>query len=218
MSPSRRYSTLNLKELLDAFASNAPVPGGGSASALAGATGVALLIMVASMQKAGAAAQSADLAAAVVRLGPLRDALTSLIDRDSDAYSSVIDALCLPKGNDAEAAARRQALTSAMKGATDAPLEVMRICRRALADSLIVAAQGRRSAASDVGVAIELLRAAVRGASMNVDTNLPALSDAAYVDRVNAERQQLGEQSAADAERALALLLPAQGGHERSAV
>jgi len=53
MSPSRRYSSLNLKELLDAFASNAPVPGGGSASALAGATGVALLIMVAGMQKAG---------------------------------------------------------------------------------------------------------------------------------------------------------------------
>lgn len=206
MSPSRRYSTLNLKELLDAFASNAPVPGGGSASALAGATGVALLIMVASMQKAGAAAQSADLAAAVVRLGPLRDALTSLIDRDSDAYSSVIDALRLPKSNDAQAVAQRQAYESAMRGATEAPLEVLRMCRRALAEALIVAAQGRRSAASDVGVAIELLRASARGASMNVGTNLPALPDRAFVDRVQAERQQLDEQSAADAERALAML------------
>jgi len=211
MSRERSYSTYTLDALLEAFASNAPVPGGGSASALAGATGVALLIMVASMRQAGATAASGDLAAAAARLGPLRDVLTSLIDRDSDAYTAVIDTLRLPKGTDAEANVRRQAFESAMREATDAPLEVMRACGRALADALIVAAQGRRSAASDVGVAIELLRAAVRGASMNVDTNLSALKDTAYVDRVTAEQQRLGEQSAADAERALALLTRPSG-------
>jgi len=166
---------------------------------------VALLIMVASMQKAGTTA-SVELAAAAARLRPLRDALTSLIDRDGDAYTSVIDALRLPKGSDAQAVVQRQAFESAMREATEAPLEVMRMCRLALADALIVAAQGRRSAASDVGVAIELLRAAARGASMNVDTNLPALNDTAYVDRVRTERRQLDVDSAADAERALALL------------
>jgi len=205
MSRERSYSTYTLDALLEAFASNAPVPGGGSASALAGATGVALLIMVASMQKAGTTA-SVELAAAAARLRPLRDALTSLIDRDGDAYTSVIDALRLPKGSDAQAVVQRQAFESAMREATEAPLEVMRMCRLALADALIVAAQGRRSAASDVGVAIELLRAAARGASMNVDTNLPALNDTAYVDRVRTERRQLDVDSAADAERALALL------------
>lgn len=205
MSRERSYSAYTLDALLDAFASNATVPGGGSASALAGATGVALLIMVASMQKAGTTA-SVELAAAAARLRPLRDALTSLIDRDGDAYTSVIDALRLPKGSDAQAVVQRQAFESAMREATEAPLEVMRMCRLALADALIVAAQGRRSAASDVGVAIELLRAAARGASMNVDTNLPALNDTAYVDRVRTERRQLDVDSAADAERALALL------------
>ena len=98
------YTTMALADLLDAFASNEPVPGGGSASALAGAVGVSLLLMVAGMQKtkSGTPEETADLAEAAAKLRPLRDRLTMLVDRDSEAYAGVAAAFKLPKASDDE--------------------------------------------------------------------------------------------------------------------
>ena len=75
-------SRLTLAELLDAFASNQPVPGGGSASALAGALGASLFIMVAGLPKTrhGTDEERAALTEAAARVRPLRDELASLID------------------------------------------------------------------------------------------------------------------------------------------
>ena len=202
------YSTLTVAELLDAFASNEPVPGGGSAAALAGAVGVSLMIMVAGLRKTrtGTEDERTALAAAAVRLRPLRDVLATLVDRDSEAYASVLEALRLPKATDAEKAARRVAIDRAMQAATEVPLETMRTCQQALRDAATIAANGSRSAASDVGVAVELLRTAVHGAGLNVDTNLADLNDSEYVTRVGAERRQRDAASLTDAERARALL------------
>src|SRR6185436_15770884 len=106
------YSTMAVEDLLDAFASSEPVPGGGSASALAGALGVSLLMMVAGLPKTrtGAPEEAADLSEASSRLRPLREALTALIDRDSEAYEAVVAAYRLPKSTGAEHAARRAAI------------------------------------------------------------------------------------------------------------
>src|SRR6185436_12064808 len=115
-------------DLLDAFASNEAVPGGGSAAALAGAVGVSLLITVASLPKTrtGAPEEAADLSEAAARLRPLRETLTSLVDQDSDAYQAVLAAYRLAKSTDAEKAARRDAIQDAMRGATEIPLATMR--------------------------------------------------------------------------------------------
>jgi formiminotetrahydrofolate cyclodeaminase len=210
MTPERPLSGRTLDDLLDAFASNAPVPGGGSAAALAGALGVALLIMVTGLKRRSDDTGADVLTNAAQRLQPLRTQLTALVDRDADAYDSVMSALRLPKADDIQQAARRHALDSAMRSATEAPLETMRLCRRALREAPAVAACCVPSAASDVGVAIELLRAAVHGGEMNVDTNLASIGDAAYVSSVSAEKQQLAKESNADADRGLALVAAAK--------
>ncbi|HEY6361524.1 MAG TPA: cyclodeaminase/cyclohydrolase family protein [Vicinamibacterales bacterium] len=200
---------LALVDLLDAFASNDPVPGGGSASALAGALGVSLLIMVADMTRTrtGAPEETADLADAASRLRPRRDELTDLIDSDSDAYKAVVAAYKLPKANDAEKQARRDAIQSALTEATEVPLETMRVCQQALRGAVVVATAGNRNARSDIGAAVELLAAALRGAGMNVDINLGSLSDASYVARVANERAVLAADGEADAGRARAALV-----------
>ena len=189
------YSKLTLAELLDAFASNAPVPGGGSASALAGAVGASLLIMVAGLPKTrhGTEEERAALAAAAARVKPLRDELAALVDRDSDAYSSVLSAYRLPKSNDAEKAARRAAIDAAMRAATEAPLATLRACAQVMREASTVAGSGALAAASDVTVAMHLLKAAARGAALNVDTNLADLKDADYVSRVSRERRDLDQ-------------------------
>jgi formiminotetrahydrofolate cyclodeaminase len=202
---TRPYSEFALIDLLDAFASNAPVPGGGSASALSGALGVSLLIMAASLPKSrtGAPEEAADLAEAAARLRPLRDTLVALIDEDSDAYKAVMKAMKLPKDSPDEKAARTDALQSALKNATDVPLDVMRAGQQALAGGVIVARNAYRVAASDVAMGLELLGASVRGAALSIDGNLKAIADAAYTARVAAELEQLAADSARDVDQAL---------------
>jgi formiminotetrahydrofolate cyclodeaminase len=206
--PQPGYSAMVLADLLDAFASNEPAPGGGSAAALAAAVGASLLVMVAGLPKTktGSPEEAADLSEASARLRPLRDTLASLVDEDSDAYQAVVAAMRLPKATDSEKQARREAIDAAMRKATEVPLQTMRACQQALRGSVIVAGNGNRNAWSDAAVAVELLLAALRGAGMNIDANLGSLSDASFVERARAERQELEEEGTADAGRANDLL------------
>jgi formiminotetrahydrofolate cyclodeaminase len=202
---SRPFSEFALIDLLDAFASNTPVPGGGSAAALAGALGVSLLIMAAGLPKSrtGAPEEAADLAEAAARLRPLRDRLVALIDADTNAYRSVMEAMRLPKTSPEDQAHRTDAMQSALKGATDVPLDVLRACQQSLAGAVVVARNGYRAAASDIATAIELLDATVRGTAVSIDGNLSRIKDGAYTARVKAEREQLAADSGRDATQAL---------------
>jgi len=198
------FGEMAVADLMDAFASTDAVPGGGSAAALAGATGASLLLMVAGLPKtkSGAPEETADLAEAASRLHPLRDSLLELVDRDSDAYSQVMEAFRLPKSTDEEKEARKQAIERATRLATEAPLNTMRACQQALRGAVVVARNGNRRTTSDIGVGVELLRAALRGAQLNVEINLSSLDDAAYAARVRTEMEQLERDAAADADTA----------------
>lgn len=202
------FSTMAVIDLIDAFASNDPVPGGGSASALAGAVGVSLLMMVAAMPKtkSGTPEETADLAEAEARLRPLRNQLTGLIDRDSEAYQAVVAAFKLPKATDEEKTARKDAIQTLTRRATEVPLETMRACRDALREAVVVAKNGTRNAASDVGVAVELLTAGLKGAALNIAINLSGLTDGSFVRHARAEREELERMAAAHALRARQLL------------
>jgi len=91
-----------------------------------------------------------------------------------------------------------------MRGATDVPLETMRACQQALRGATIVARNGNINAATDTGVAVQLLLASLRGAGMNVDVNTGSITDAAYVARVRAERDELESEGTADGATAAA--------------
>ena len=202
--PGTSFAEMALADLIDAFSSTDAVPGGGSAAALTGAVGVSLLLMVAGLPKTktGTPEETADLAEASSRLHPLRDALVDLVDRDSVAYKQVLTAFRLPRVSDADKAARTEAIDKATRAAIDAPLDVMRLCQQALRGAVIVASNGGRKTTSDVGVAIELLIAALRGARLNVDINLAGLNDEPYTARIREEVDELVVDGAEDAERA----------------
>jgi formiminotetrahydrofolate cyclodeaminase len=187
----------SVAELVAAFRSPAPTPGGGSAAALAGAVGAALLAMVASLPRPRAAApDDVDrLGAAGRHAGELSETLTALIDRDSTAYDAVTAAYRLPKASDDEKRVRSSAIQAALLHATDVPLEVMRCCAAALRHAPVVADLANANASSDVQVAVELLNAGVRGAKVNVEINLGSLKDAARVDQIRREVLLLSSES-----------------------
>lgn len=188
-----RLTNASVSGLLAAFRSSEPTPGGGSASALAGAAGASLLAMVAGLPKPRAteAVDLERLKDAGVRATALAVRLESLIDEDSDAYSRVLAAFRLPKGNDEEKMARSAAIQRALAAATEAPLQVMRHCVEALALAPSVMELGNENATTDAQVGAGLLKAGLQGAGANVEINLGSLKDAEYVTRVREETTRL---------------------------
>jgi formiminotetrahydrofolate cyclodeaminase len=185
-----------LRELLAAFASPDPTPGGGSASAVASAVGASLLIMVAGLPKTrtGSDDDRAALAGAATSLTGLQQQLTEAVDLDAAAYDQVVAAYKLPKEGDQTA--RNAAIQRALRSATDVPLGVMRLSAMALKQAEAVAAHGHRAASSDVGVAAALIGAGFHGARLNVEINLGSLSDRAYVEAVRSELERLEKDTA----------------------
>lgn len=175
--------------LLDAFASSDPTPGGGSASALAGAMAAALLAMVSGMtkSKSNTPEERAALDSAHAEIVPLRETLTALVDRDAGAYDLVVAAYRKPKATDDEKAARKAAIQDAMRVATEIPLETMKACHALLRLQAVVAANGNSNASSDVHVAGLLAHAALKGARSNVDINLEGISDPALAQALKSQ-------------------------------
>lgn len=198
----------SVRDLLTAFSSSNPTPGGGSASALASAVGAALLMMVAGLPKTrtGSEDDRAALASAAGVLADLRKRLTTAIDADTAAYDQVVAAYKRPKATAGDQAARTAAIQIALRAATDVPLTVVRLSAAAIDQALTVATYGHRAAASDVGVAVALLRAGVRGAQLNVETNIGSLADPSYADAVTEETVRLSAGAARAADEADALL------------
>ena len=188
-----KLTTQSVSDLLAAFRSPDPTPGGGSAAALAGAVGASLLAMVANLPKPQATSEEdvASLQRAGHRCADLALQLERLVDQDTEAYDLVVGAYRMPKATDQEKAARTAGIQAALQAATDAPLEVMRRCAEALGFADGVGRLGNANASSDVKVAAGLLGAGLAGAHENVEINLGSVKDAAYVQRVRQESAAL---------------------------
>lgn len=177
--PQRKSLTTFLEEL----ASPSPAPGGGSVAALSGALGAALIAMVCRLTigKKRYADVEQDMQRTLEQAEGLRAQFTDLIDRDTAAFTKVMEAFALPKENEAQKVLRTAAIREAMKEATLVPLEVMKHCIDALALSQAVAEKGNVNAASDAGVSALMLQAACAGAALNVRINLKGLDDQDFV-------------------------------------
>jgi formiminotetrahydrofolate cyclodeaminase len=170
--------------------------------------GASLLMMVSGLARTRANTddERATLATVRARLEPLTGALERCADRDADAYDAVMAAYRLPKVSDADKVARKAAIGSAMKGATEAPLETLRLAIEGLEAAETVAALGNPSAASDVGVGVGLLAAAAEGAAANVRSNLDGLADEAFKVSARGEMEGLLQRAEAAQARARAAL------------
>lgn len=175
---SDRFVDRTLRAFSEDLASDRPVPGGGSASAYAGALGAALTAMVARIASKKAPGEHDEF---IAEADNLRADLLRLVDDDSAAYSRVAEAMKLPKATDDEKKERQARMQAALLAAARVPLEIAHTCRRLLESCERGAALAPAAAASDIGVGALLAEAALRGAALNVMINLASLKDAAHV-------------------------------------
>jgi formiminotetrahydrofolate cyclodeaminase len=177
MGDSTTLSDLTIRELTSRLATSDPIPGGGSAAALAGAMGAALISMVVelSIGRPDAAAHEATLRGVGEAAAQRRGALLDLAEEDAVAYAFVVRARRLPKETEADREARATALRTAMLEAARVPLRTAEVAAEVLELAQTVAQIGNRNAVSDAGVAVQLAAASVRGALLNVRINLPYL-------------------------------------------
>lgn len=195
-------STGSLEDYLAALASDAPVPGGGSATALAGALAAALNSMVANLTvgKEKYAAVEEELRAVLEDCEELRTDLAALMAADEEAYGKVAAAYQLPKHTDEEKAERSEAIQAALKGAAEVPLRVAQCCRRVLELAEPLVEKGNESLISDAGVAAQLAHAGLNASWLNVEINLRSIEDEAF----NSEKREALSALAAGAEEVLA--------------
>jgi formiminotetrahydrofolate cyclodeaminase len=180
---------LPVSGLLDRLASPDPTPGGGSAAALAGATGGALVAMVCATPKtrSGDPAERARLDSALRETNEASARLRRLVDEDKAAYDAVMAAYRLPKGTESEKASRKEAIQSALVGATDVPLMTAAECLRVMRAAEDAVADGNPNMLSDARTGAALALAGLLGAAENVRINAQGESEAVRRARVMVE-------------------------------
>jgi formiminotetrahydrofolate cyclodeaminase len=173
------FQEMPLARFAETLASSEPTPGGGSASALAGALAACLVAMVARLT-------SGALDEVEEEADRLRHELLALVDEDAAAFDRVMAAFRLPKETAAEQATRSEAIQAGYRTAVEPPSAVGERALRLLELALQVADEGNPNAVSDAGVAAELAFAALEGAALNVRINLSSITDDAYRTRHDA--------------------------------
>ncbi len=193
---------LTCKGFAEETSRESPAPGGGSISAYMGALGAALGTMVANLSahKPGWDERWEFFSDWAEKGKRVMNELLYLVDEDTDAFNCIMAVFAMPKGTDAEKAARAEAMEKATLYATQVPLKTMKASFRAFEIAGAMAEEGNPNSVSDAGVGALAARAAVQGAFLNVKINAAGLKDRAAAEALVAEAKEIA--AAADREEA----------------
>ena len=171
-----------IEQFLEELASKAPTPGGGSAAAIMGSMGAALVSMVCNLTlgKKNYAAVEEEINAVLLRSEALRLELTDMIRADVEVFGLVMQAYGMPKATEADQQVRSLAIQAALQAATDVPLACAQASAEVIALSRVVAEKGNKNVVSDAGVAVLAGYAALKSAALNVYVNVGAIKDPAF--------------------------------------
>lgn len=170
------FCKVTIKGFLEKLSSKNPVPGGGSAAALAGAQAAGLVAMAAKFSKDKKIAKKAE---------RLMKVLMSLITKDAEAYEEAAFAYKLPEETQKEKRDRKEAIEKALKHATEIPLQTARYSYEVLKLAEFLLKDCNPSVITDLGTAALMAQAAVEGAILNVKVNLASIKDKKFKKEIN---------------------------------
>ncbi|MBT5147350.1 MAG: glutamate formimidoyltransferase, partial [Flavobacteriales bacterium] len=183
----------NLREFSNETASESPAPGGGSIAAYSGALGTALSTMVANLSanKRGWDDRWEEFSDWADKGQAYHSQLLALVDADTAAFNSIIEAYGLPKSSEDQKLARSNAIQTATKNAIEIPMQVAEIAHNALEVAEAMAQLGNPNSITDAGVGAMCLRTAVLGAILNARVNTVDLNDDVFVSSTLARCSEL---------------------------
>ena len=198
-----------IEGFLEVLSSKEPVPGGGGASALAGALGNALGQMVANLTigKKKYADVEAEIKELLGRMQKLQAAFVTLADRDAQVFAPLAQCYSLPSLTEEEKAYKEKVMEERLLDASFVPIEIMEHAVAMLGILEILGDKGSRLAVSDVGVGVQFIRASLLGAVMNVYINTKSMKNREKAEELNARAGQLIEEGTAWADRIYAKVL-----------
>jgi len=192
-----KFANRTCSEFVEILASKTPVPGGGGASALVGAVGLALGSMVGSLTvgKKKYAGVEPDIISLMERASAIQNELLRLVDEDAVVFEPLSKAYSIPK-DDPD---RERIMEDALRLACTVPMEIMRECAESIDLLSEFADKGSTLALSDAGTGAAFARAAIIGASFNVLINTKSMTDREYAGKINSEADSLLEKYVAKA-------------------
>ncbi len=185
--------SMKITDFMDELSTDSPAPGGGSVAALCGSLGSSLCSMVANLTfgKKGYESYNDDMIEIAEKAQVLKDSFLELVERDTDAFNEVMNAMKLPKNTDEEKKIREEKIQEATKKATLVPLETLKKTRGIIEIAEILAEKGNKNSISDAGVAAINAITAAEGSYMNVIINLAGINDKEFKEKINKEAEEI---------------------------
>ena len=185
--------SMTIQEFLDVLSSKEPVPGGGGASALAGALGNALGQMVSNLTrgKKKYALVEDEIKELAERMKGIQGQFTQLADQDAKVFAPLAKCYSLPSGTEEEKAYKAEVMEARLLDASLVPMEIMEKAAEMLEIMDILADKGSRMAVSDVGVGVQFIRTALLGAVMNVYINTKSMKNREKAEEMNEKAERL---------------------------
>ena len=195
--------SMTIQEFLDVLSSKEPVPGGGGASALAGALGNALGQMVANLTigKKKYALVEDEIKELAERMKGIQGQFTQLADQDAKVFAPLAKCYSLPSGTEEEKAYKAEVMEARLLDASLVPMEIMEKAAEMLEIMDILADKGSRMAVSDVGVGVQFIRTALLGAVMNVYINTKSMKNRGKAEEMNEKAERLIREGTEAADR-----------------
>lgn len=194
------FKNLMLKDFVDELGSASPAPGGGSAAALSASLSSALTAMVFNLTVGKKVYYEYDeekkavIEAQLSKVSELRFEFLNDIDRDAEAFLSLMAAFKLPKNTEEEKNARNKKIEAGYKSALEVPMGLARKCFGVYESIYAAAKWGNKNAVSDAGVAALLLQTAIESALLNVRINLASVQDDNLKKSIESECTRLRKQ------------------------
>ena len=184
---------MNMNEFLEILSSKEPVPGGGGACGYVAAVGMALgnMVLALTTGKKKYAEYQEEIEKLIVRADELTKALAECMDKDAKAFKPLSEAYGLPKDTEEQLKYRNEVLEKALIAASEAPLSMMEIIVEAIKLIDRISVIGSRLAISDAGVGVQMCKAALNGASLNVFINTKLMKDTDVADDLNTKADEL---------------------------
>lgn len=200
---------MRIEEFTEVLASKSAIPGGGGASALTAALGIALGSMVGNLTvgKKKYKDVEEEIRRQMQQAEVLQRELLLFIDKDAEAFEPLSKAYGLPKETEEQLEYRNKVMEEALLKASLVPLQIMETVMKAIAVLEVMAEKGSRIAVSDAGVGVQFCRSALLGVSMNVFINTKLMKDREKAAQLNQRCEELMEDGVKRADAVFELVM-----------